>query len=79
MQSITSTTTGEIFTLLQHTTCLTSTIIYLIEFTKCKDQYIGETKNPIHRRTDQHYSDINAGQKKTFPLSDTVGTVGFTV
>ena len=63
MQSITSTTTGEIFTLLQHTTCLTITIIYLIEFTKCKDHYIGETKNPIHRRTDQHYSDINAGQK----------------
>ena len=42
----------------------TSNVIYLIECNKCNDQYIGETKNPIHRRTNQYRSDINGGQKK---------------
>ena len=62
-QTVTSTTTGEKITLQQRTTCRTSNVIYLIECSKCNNQYIGETRNPIHRRANQHRSDINAGHK----------------
>ena len=61
-----STITGETFILAGHTTCQTSNVIYLIECNKCNDQYIGETKNPIHRRINQHCSDINGGQKTSY-------------
>ena len=60
---MTSTTTGEKITLQQRTTCQTSNVIYLIECSKCNNQYIGETRNPIHRRANQHRSDVNAGHK----------------
>ena len=46
--AVTSTTTGETLILAGHTTCQTSNVIYLTECSKCKDQYIGKTKNPIH-------------------------------
>ena len=62
-RTVTSTTTGETFILVGHTTRQTSNVIYLIEYNKCNDQYIDETKNPVHRRTNQHRSDINGGQK----------------
>ena len=59
-QTVTSTTTGEKITLQQRTTCRTSNFIYLIECSKCDNQYIGETRNPIHHWANQHRSDINA-------------------
>jgi len=62
-QTVTSTTTGEKITLQQRTTCQTSNVIYLTECSKCNNQCIGETGNSIHRRANQHRSDINAGHK----------------
>ena len=53
-RTVTSITTGETLILAGHTTCQTSNVIYLIECNKCNDQYIGETKNPIHRCINQH-------------------------
>ena len=62
-QTVTSTTTGEKITLQQRATYRTSNVIYLIECSKCNNQYMGETRNPIHRQANQHRSDINAGYK----------------
>ena len=62
-QTVTSTTTGEKITLQQCTTCQTSNVKYLTKCSKCNNQYIGETRNPIHRRANQHHSDINDGHK----------------
>ena len=59
-QAVTSTTTGENQ---QRPTCQTSNVMCLIECSKCNNQCIGETRNPIHRRAKQHRSDINAGHK----------------
>ena len=61
--SVKSSTTGETITLRQHTSCKTSNVIYLIECSKCNDQYVGETGHPIHHRGNQHRSDIKGGHK----------------
>ena len=58
-----SNTTGETITLRQHTTCKTSNVIYLIECSKCNEQYVGETGHPVHHRGNQHRSDIQGGHK----------------
>ena len=50
-------------TLQQHTTCKTSSVIYLIECSKCNEQYVGETGHPVHHRGNQHWSDIQGGHK----------------
>ena len=50
-RTVTSTTTGETFILAGHTTCQTSNVIYFIECNKCNNQYIGQTKNPMHTST----------------------------
>jgi hypothetical protein len=58
-RQFTSTTTGERFTIRSHHTCETTNIVYLLWCTKCKLQYVGETKNSLKQRFYQHRSDIN--------------------
>ena len=58
-----SNTTRETVTLRQHMTCKTSNVIYLIECSKCNEQYVGETGHPVHHRGNQHRSDIQGGHK----------------
>ena len=55
--------TGETITLRQHTTCKTSNVIYIIECSKCNEQYVGETGHPVHHRGNQHRNDIQRGHK----------------
>ena len=59
----TSSTTGERIKLRQRTTCKTSNVIYLLECSKCNEQYVGETGYPVHHRGNQHRSDIKDGHK----------------
>ena len=48
---------GDKFSARVSATCKTSTIIYLTQCCKCKMQYVGETENPLHLRTNGHRSD----------------------
>ena len=38
--------------------CKTANVVYVIECTKCKKQYVGETENALHIRMNGHRSDI---------------------
>ena len=38
--------------------CNSCNLIYMIECTICKIQYVGQTKNKILQRINQHYSSI---------------------
>ena len=42
---------------------LWQSFVYLIECSKCKEQYVGETGHPVHHRGNQHRSDIRGGHK----------------
>ena len=54
-----SKTTGERFYARVDATCKTANIVYLIECSRCKTQYVGETGNALHLRTNGHRSDFN--------------------
>ena len=47
-----------IYRSLVNVTCNSSNLIYLIEWTICGIQYVGQTKNKILIRMNQHYSSI---------------------
>ena len=55
---VTSNSTGRKYRSMVNVMCNSSNLIYLIECTICKIQYVGQTKNKILVRMNQHYSSI---------------------
>jgi hypothetical protein len=49
-----SSVTKRSFKLFCNTNCKSANAIYLIECEVCQIQYVGETKNPVHKRINQH-------------------------
>ena len=54
----TSKATGETYKIQGSHNCRSTYIIYLIECSKCKCQYVGQTSNTLHSRLTSHVSDI---------------------
>jgi len=50
--------TGELYPIYSRIECSDRYIIYSIECKKCDKQYVGRTIQPIHRRLEQHYRDV---------------------
>ena len=57
------TETKETHKITQPITCKTSNLVYCITCLKCRDQYIGETGQELHRRQSGHINDIK--EKRT--------------
>ena len=55
---VTSSSTGRKYRSMLNVTCNSSNLIYLIECTICKIQYVGQIKNKILGRMNKHYSSI---------------------
>ena len=55
---VTSSSTGRKYRSMVNVTCNSSNLIYIIACTICKIQYVGQTKNKILVRMNQHYSSI---------------------
>ena len=55
---VTSSSTGRKYRSMVNVMCNSSNLIYLIECTICKIEYVGQTKNKILVRMNQHYSSI---------------------
>ena len=55
---IISTSTGRSYSIPKHITCNSTNVIYCIECRTCKLQYVGQTKNKLLTRINQHLSDI---------------------
>ena len=51
--------TGEKFYSRVDTTCKTANVVYLIECSRCRTQYVGETGNALHLRMNGHRSDFH--------------------
>ena len=49
--------------------CLTPNVIYLITCLKCKLQYVGETKKPLHKRMYEHIRSIQKFGHTTVPYT----------
>ena len=49
-----STYTNTTIPITKHFDCQTSNLVYLIECTKCHDQYIGQTQHTLEKRGNQH-------------------------
>ena len=60
-----SKTTDERFTIKIHASCKTSNIVYLIECKRCGLQYVGESRQPLHRRMNGHRFDITHGRTES--------------
>ena len=56
--TVKSNSTGREYHSLVNVTCNSSNLIYMIECTICGIQYVGQTKNKILSRINQHYSSI---------------------
>ena len=48
----------------KHFDCQTSNLVYLVECTKCNDQYIGQTKHTLEERGNQHLGYIRNNNQK---------------
>ena len=66
-QTFTSRTTGEVFTIFCNLNCKTTNVIYILECGVCGLQYVGESKQPFHKRMNGHRSDLRV--KPNLPLS----------
>ena len=53
-----STSTGRKYRTQTRISCTSSNVIYLIQCSICKKQYVGQTRNKILTRLNQHYSSI---------------------
>ena len=62
-----STATGKKFRIKHTITCKTSNVIYIMQCKKryCKKQYVGETRNSLGDRMNDHRSQIRNASKKT--------------
>ena len=56
--------------------CRTKNIVYLIECSKCKKQYIGETENPLHLHMNGHRSDCYC-KLSDKPVSEHLNTISY--
>ena len=56
--TFTSTITGKRYDVIGFATCKTSNVVYLIQCALCKQQYVGMTTQPLHKRMNSHRSDI---------------------
>ena len=56
--TFTSTITGKRYDVIGFATCKTSNVVYLIQCALCKQQYVGMTTQPLHKRMNGHRSDI---------------------
>ena len=57
--------------------CKTKNIVYLIECRKCKKQYVGEMKNPLHLRMNGHRSNYYR-KLPDKPVAEHFNTIGHT-
>ena len=64
INSITSTTTGENFTIRHSLNCLTNDITYVITCKRCSQQYVGETKRTLKQRRLEHCGDAKNKREK---------------
>lgn len=66
-ERIFSSATGQSFSTPPQTTCNSSSVIYLIECTRCptRNQYVGQTLRPIKNRMAGHRAAYRLGTKKT--------------
>ena len=70
---IKSTITGRSHKIAGNYTCTSKNIVYVITCSKCKDQYVGETKNSLRQRLTSHKYDIRHHihhHKKSTPISE---------
>ena len=58
-----STSTGRKYRTQTRISCTSSNLIYLIQCTICNKQYVGQTRNKILTRLNQHYSTIRTQQE----------------
>ena len=72
-----STVTGKKFRARVMANCNTSNIMYLIEFRKCRKQYVGETEKPLYLRINGHTcrSDYDR-QLSDKPVAEHFNTIG---
>ena len=59
---------GKYYPLQDTMSCSTSNVVYLIECTNCHFMYVGQTRDTLNKRMQQHRSDIRT--HKTKPVSD---------
>ena len=62
--SITSTTSGESFTIHHSLNCMSTNIIYVITCKRCSQQYVGETKRTLKQRLLEHCGDAKHSREK---------------
>ena len=64
---ITSTSTNREFKIPKKVSCNSTNLVYCIECNMCNIQYVGQTKNKLLTRINQHRSDVRT--KKDTPVS----------
>ena len=63
-----STTTNKVYNISNNFNCNSSGLIYLITCSKCKIQYVGETKRTLRERFNNHRSDIRLKKQTTIGI-----------
>ena len=59
VSSATQVPVSPVYTIRQHFTCASESVVYLITCTLCNAVYVGETGTPLRRRITHHRSDIH--------------------
>jgi hypothetical protein len=59
---------GRSYKVLSKVTCNTNNLIYCLTCTICKKQYVGQTKNQLYIRVNQHRSDIRTERGTTVAI-----------
>ena len=62
-KSFNSSSTGLFYNINQETNCKTKNVCYLLTCESCDDQYVGETKQQLNHRINEHNSDIRLKEK----------------
>ena len=71
MSSYTSKVTGKQYKIFCTVNCKSANIIYILECSVCGLQYVGESKQPFHKRLNGHRSDLT--KKPFLPVSQHFG------
>ena len=66
----TSHKTGQKFKMKFTASCRSSNIIYLITCTRCGEQYVGETGQPLQRRVNGHHFNVMHRRTEEFPMAE---------
>ena len=59
---------GEQFAIKIHASCKTNYIIYLVECKRCAFQYVGESRQPLHKRMNSHRFDVTHDRIEESPV-----------